>query len=419
MKKILIFSFICIFFTLTLQGCGNNNTANNTQEKTTDTKSISATNEANLGLTTEEFIVSYNKVLDNIIKQGHSNANYYKIDVNKVKDNTIVLDGIATLSWHLNGGYIDAIAETVPNPLVGGLNISEMAIIVAITKNKETLNTIIDRINANEKKVALNQGGIFILRQSDIQLKPSVKGTSLVVCTNEYRNKLMEAVKAKSKENQNGTSTLQSRDTSYLDLTDNDLKNNDIFSDEDYRTLEKIPKVDFSANAMGLTLKEFEKMIDCPMVEASHEAMQTLFVNYYAIGLDKNQCKDITFYQRVGDTGEQRFKDIVGIKNGIVVIYVGMANIDEAREIIKNLDTEPLQVQYDYGSSYFYWKGNNCYIALIADSMPGEPVTFENMKRFYNSYEIENGVLIQYLGDMHYSKYFKIGTPMNTKIGGN
>ena len=51
--------------------------------------------------------------------------------------------------------------------------------------------------------------------------------------------------------------------------------------------------------------------------------------------------------------------------------------------------------------------------------MPGEPVTFENMKRFYNSYEIENGVLIQYLGDMHYSKYFKIGTPMNTKIGGN
>ena len=141
--------------------------------------------------------------------------------------------------------------------------------------------------------------------------------------------------------------------------------------DEDYRTLEKIPKVDFSANAMGLTLKEFEKMIDCPMVEASHEAMQTLFVNYYAIGLDKNQCKDITFYQRVGDTGEHRFKDIVGIKNGIVVIYVGMANIDEAREIIKNLDTEPLLVQYDYGSSYFYWKGNNCYIALIAASALG------------------------------------------------
>ena len=94
-------------------------------------------------------------------------------------------------------------------------------------------------------------------------------------------------------------------------------------------------------------------------MEASPEAMNTLFVNYYSIGLDKDQCKNITFYQRVGDTGEQRFKDIVGIKNGIVVIYVGMATIDEAREIMNYLDAEPLQVQYDYSSSYFYWKGNN------------------------------------------------------------
>ena len=196
-----VLSLISILFIASMiTGCGSDKNTNPAQggAKTEQANAL-PTNNSNLGLTAEEFIASYNKVLDNIVKQGHSNANYYKIDVNKVKDNTIVLDGIATLSWHLNGGYIDAVTETVPNPPVEGINISEMAIIIVTTQNQETLKTVTDRVAAHEQQVAFNQGNIFILRQSNFQVQQGVRGTSLVVCTNEYRDKLMEAVKAMSK----------------------------------------------------------------------------------------------------------------------------------------------------------------------------------------------------------------------------
>ena len=222
MKKVLCLVSI-LFLVLALTGCGDSKATDSIQSSNkTEQASVALTNR-NLGLTAEEFIVSYNKVLDNIIKKGHSNASYYKIDINKVKNNTIVLDGIATLSWHLNEGYIDAVTETVPNPPVEGLNISEMAIIVATTQNQEILKTVTDRIAAHEQQVAFNQENIFILRQSNFQVQQGVRGTSLVVCTNEYRDKLMEAIKAMSKDKQNSNNTTTTPMTSTAKSNDDKL----------------------------------------------------------------------------------------------------------------------------------------------------------------------------------------------------
>ena len=217
----------------------------------------------------------------------------------------------------------------------------------------------------------------------------------------------------------NGSVSLES-DTN-IDLTNKDLQENDIFSETDYKVMEQIPEVDFSASAIGISLEEFEQMINWDMVECGEYGKRALFKNYFAPrGINESQCDNITFYQRAGDveTNQKYYRDIVGVKNGKIVIYCGIVSSSEIRDILSYIDTDPLKVQIDYSDYVYFWKGNNCYISMHENTLPGEAENFENTKKYYNTYNVD-GIRITYLGDLHYSQWFKYGMPMGVVLGGD
>ncbi len=106
------------------------------------------------------------------------------------------------------------------------------------------------------------------------------------------------------------------------------------------------------------------------------------------------------------------------MKNGKIVIYCGIVNASEIRDILSYIDVDPLRVQIDYNAYVYFWKGNNCYISMHENTLPGGAENFENTKKFYDTYNLD-GIRITYLGDLHYSQWLKYGMPMGVVLGGD
>lgn len=222
MKSSFLLVVALLAFALIIQGCGNNSTSNTGQNGNATAVSASNNNsKSGFGLSENDFISAYNRFMDTSIKHGITNASYYKIDMNKVKNNTIVLDGVATLAWHINEGYLDAVTLTVKNQSTQGLNLCEAGIIFAITGNKEIVTALTEKINSNEKTIVLDYGNTHILRQSDFKINQMEKGTSLLVCTQEYNNNMMNLVRIATEKTAQNNAPTHDSSNNYVPLDDN------------------------------------------------------------------------------------------------------------------------------------------------------------------------------------------------------
>lgn len=221
MKKILLLPVAALLLlSIVLQGCGNSENTNNAN-RANNGAAVTANDsgQKGLGMSAETFIANYNKVIDNFVKKGISNANYYRIDINKVNNNTIVLDGAATLAWHVNEGYIDAVTLVIVSQSTQ-LDLCEASAIVAATGNKELVQMLIDRVNANEREIKLNSGDIFIMRQANVKVSSEKNGNRLLVCTQKYHNEMENMVKnalQRNSQTTNNTSTNKSNNLVALD----------------------------------------------------------------------------------------------------------------------------------------------------------------------------------------------------------
>ena len=189
------------------------------------------------------------------------------------------------------------------------------------------------------------------------------------------------------------------------DLTDKDLLEDDIFSETDYETLNLVPSIDLHSNYIGSTLDEYEKTTGFSMIECTENTEILLFTDYGTdYGLKKNQCKDITFYQIKGVKYDYRMPDIVGVKDGVIVVYCTVMSSQDFGEYLDRIDVPPLKLTYGIGSSVCYWKMDNGYMGTYSN-------LYED-KSFSNAY-------VQNLADMHYSRWFFDGIPIGVPLGGD